>query len=85
MCKLFSEWEKEIRRYCVSNGLDFSKAEKSGKCWRKDVLMLQHIDPDKGKNGMRDETPAPVILVIKKQKNGLVFEQTEYTHKYLAH
>ena len=47
--------------------------------------MLQHIDPEKGKNGMRDETPAPVILVIKKQKDGLVFEQTEHTHKYLAH
>lgn len=84
MCKMFIDWQNEIRNYCLSNGLDFSKAERSGKCWGKDVLMLQHIEPQAGEKGMMDETPAPIILVIKKQNNSLVFEQTEHTRKYLA-
>lgn len=84
MCRLFLDWEKEIQKYCDENGLDFSKAEKAGKCWGKDVLMLQHIDPQKGKTGLHDETPAPVMLVIRKTQNGLSFEQTEHTHKYLS-
>lgn len=84
MCKLFVDWEKEIREYCRKNGLDFSKAEKSGKCWGKDVLMLQYIDPQRGKMGLRDDVPAPVTLVIRKAGNGLIFEQTENTRRYLA-
>lgn len=84
MCKLFADWENEIRHYCAENGLDFSKAERSGKCWGKNLLMLQHIDPQKGRKGLRDETPAPVTLVVKKNGNSLVFEQTENTRKYLA-
>lgn len=85
MCKLFSEWEKEIRAYCKENGLDFAKAEKAGKCWGSDVLMLQYIDPQSGKLGLHDETPAPVTLVIKKMGDKIVFEQTENTRRYLAH
>ena len=84
MCELFIDWSKEIHDYCMANGLDFSKAEKSGKCWGKDVLMLQHIDPQKGKRGLHDETPAPVTLVIRKAGSRLVFEQTEHTKRYLA-
>lgn len=84
MCKLFIDWEAEIRRYCDENGLDFSKAQQAGKCWGKDVLMLQHIAPGSGKDGLHDETPAPIALIIRKDKNGLVFEQTEHTAEYLA-
>lgn len=84
MCKLFLDWAENIRAYCLENGLDYSKAEKSGKCWGKDVLMLQHVDLRKGKDGLRDDRPAPVTLVIRKSKNGLTFEQTENTRKYLA-
>lgn len=84
MCKQFIDWKKEIYDYCTANGLDFSKAEKAGKCWGKDVLMLQHIDSQKGKRGLQDETPAPVLLVIKKTGSSLIFEQTEYTKHYLS-
>lgn len=83
MCKLFIDWRKEIHSYCNANGLDFLKVEKSGKCWAKDVLMLQHIDLQKGKTGLHDETPAHVTLVIRRMGNKLIFEQTEYTKRYL--
>ena len=84
MCKLYTDWRNEIREYCAANGLDFSRVEKAGKCWGKDVLMLQHIDARKGTAGLHDETPAPVLLVVRKQNNSLMFEQTENTRKYLG-
>lgn len=84
MCKLFMDWGKEIQEYCIQNGLDFAKAEKAGKCWGKDVLMLQYVDLNKGQNGLHDETPAPVTLIVRKNGNRLVFEQTENTKEYLV-
>lgn len=84
MCKLYSDWRNEIREYCAANGLDFSGVEKAGKCWGKDVLILQHIDVRKGMAGLHDETPASVLLVVRKRDNSLTFEQTENTEKYLG-
>ena len=81
---LFLEWKQEIRSYCQQNGLDFSKVEKSGKCWNGNLLMLQHVDLQKGRMGLLDETPAPVTLIVRKEANKLIFEQTEFTKKYLA-
>jgi hypothetical protein len=84
MCKLFSEWESDIKKYCADNDLNFAKAKQCGQCWRPDFLMLQHVDKEKGIRGLRDETPAPVVLTIRKNNNSLIFEQTEYTRRYLA-
>lgn len=84
MCKLFDEWKNEIKNYCIANGLDYKKAEKMGKSWGKTDIALQYIDKEKGKCGLLDDTPAPVVLWIKKKSDGtLIFEQTEYTEKYL--
>ncbi len=84
MCKLFSEWEKEIREYCRENGLAFSKVQKAGKCWGKDFLILQYVDKEKGRLGLMDESPAPVVLVVRRDSDGLAFEQTPNTRRYLA-
>jgi hypothetical protein len=85
MCKLFVDWSEEIKDYCRENGLSFDKAKKLPKCWGKDDLILQYHDPEKGKMGLLDETPAPVVLWIKRQPDGrLSFEQTEHTRKYLS-
>ncbi len=84
MCKLFNDWSSEIKSYCESNGLDFEKAQKMCKCWGKNDLLLQYHDPQKGKNGLLDETPAPVVLYVKKENGILLFEQTEHTKKYLS-
>ena len=88
MCKLFNQWENEIRDYCINNNLNFEKAKKMPKCWGKDDLILQYFDPDceavKKGLGLLDETPMPVVLWIKKINGNLVFEQTEYTRTYLS-
>ncbi len=84
MCKLFDDWSNEIRSYCESNGLQFEKAKTLSQCWNKDTLVLQYHDPEKGKNGLLDETPMPLVLVIKQENGGLLFSQTEHTKTYLS-
>lgn len=84
MCPRFEEWKDSIRDYCEKNQLDFLKASTMVKCSNKDMLVLQYHDPSKGNDGLLDETPMPVVLWVFRQQNGLRFEQTEYTKKYLA-
>lgn len=84
MCKLFDDWSGEIRNYCQKNNLSFDKAQKLSQCWGSNFLALQHHDPEKGKMGLLDETPMPLVLLITQTSDGLVFEQTEHTKKYLA-
>ncbi len=85
MCKLFDDWSKQIKEYCENNGFDFEKAKKMSQSWGKDILVLQFHDPEKGTKGLLDETPSPVVLLVKKEKNGqLLFETTENTSKYIG-
>ena len=84
MCKLFSMHEKEIEKYCIQHNLNFSKAKKLPQCQGKNDIWLQYHDPEKGKNSLRDETPAPVVLKISIVNGKAVCEQTEHTKKYLS-
>ena len=84
MCMLFDKYEKEIRSYCDTNHLSFERARKLSQCWGKNDLWLQYHDPEKGKEGLKNETPAPVVLKMTVENGIPRFEQTEYTKKYLA-
>lgn len=84
MCKLFSKYENEIENYCLQNNLSFEKAKKLPQCWGKNDIWLQYHDPEKGKKGLLDETPAPIVLKISIVDGKAVFEQTEHTRKYLS-
>lgn len=84
MCKLFEDFQEEIKKYCDINKLDFEKVKKSPKCWGKNDIYLQHYDPQKAKGGLLNDTPAPVLLKIFITNAGVKIEQTEYTKKYLA-
>lgn len=83
MRALFDTWKDEIRHYCEEHGLSFDKAQHMCRAWNQDILYLQYHDPDKGKEGLRDETRMPVALVMRIENGKPVFEQTEYTHIYL--
>ena len=84
MCKLFEDWSDEIRTSCNKRNLSFDKAQKLSQCWGSNFLALQYHDPEKGKTGLLNDTPMPLVLLISKTPNGLVFEQTEHTLKYLS-
>ncbi len=84
MCKLFSKYEKEIENYCILNNLNFNTVKSLPQCWGKNDIWLQYHDPERGKNGLRDETPAPIVLKISIVDGRVTFEQTENTRKYLS-
>lgn len=85
MGKLFDKWSSEIEKFCNDNNFSFDNAKKLSQCWMKDDLVLQYYDEEKGKMGLLDETPMPVVLWISRDFNGnLSFKQTEYTKKYLS-
>lgn len=78
-------YQNEIKDYCRQQGLNFDTAEKLSQSWNKNTVALSYRDPSKGSNGLLDDTPCPLVLLIRREKNGkLVFEQTEHTKKYLA-
>ena len=83
MRSLFDTYKREIEQYCNDNGLDFSKMKGMGRCWGKDHLFIQYVDPSEGKMGLLDETPAPVVLIMKIVNGKPEFEQTQYTQVYL--
>lgn len=84
MCKLFDDWSSQIKDYCESNDLDFEKAKNLSQSWGRDILALQYHDPEKGHEGLLDDTPSPLVLLIRREKNGsLTFEKTKHTEKYL--
>ena len=85
MCKLFDDWSQHIQQYCEKNGLSFDKARKLSQCWGEDMLVLQYHDPEKGRLGLKDETPMPVVLIVHRTPdNVIVIEPTEYTQQYLS-
>ncbi|MBQ8121681.1 MAG: hypothetical protein IJ172_13015 [Ruminococcus sp.] len=83
MCKLFNKYENEIKAYCKKNSIDFEKIKSLPQCWGKNDIWVQYHDPDKGKNGLNDETPAPIVLKINIINGKVVCEKTEFTDIYL--
>ncbi len=85
MCKLFDEWSPQIKSYCERNNFDFEKVQRLSKCWGKDDIIFQYYDKNNSNSGkgLLDETPLPIVLKVRKADDGLVFEQTENTRKYL--
>lgn len=84
MCMEYKNYINEIKEYCDCNRLDFSKLKGMVKgCGAEDIIFQYH-DPEKGKKGLLDETPMPVVLWVKRVRGKLVFEQTEHTKKYLS-
>ncbi len=85
MCERFEEWKESIAEYCAQNGLSFEKAKHMVKSWNKDSLVLLYYDPEQESgDGLLDETPLPAVLWVNRKDDGLKFEQTEHTSKYLA-
>lgn len=85
MCKLFEEWKDEIKAYMLKNNLNFEATKKLSQGWNSNTLALSFCDSSLGSNGLLNDTPSPLVLLIRREKDGhLVFEQTEHTQKYLG-
>ena len=79
----FEEYAGAIEEYCKKSGLSFQKAEMMCRASGKDDLLLQYHDPKKGELGLINETPAPVVLIMRVANGTPFFEKTKHTDKYL--
>lgn len=81
---IYEIWKFAIKWYCEQNDLDFDKLQKCVRSVGKDIVIFQHHDSEKGKQGLLDETPASAVLIVRWKWEGLSFEQTEFTQQYLS-
>ena len=84
MCLEYRKYTDKIKSYCKNNNLDFTKLSRTIKGCGDNDIIFQHFDEEKGKLGLLDETPMPIVLILRDTSSGLVFEQTEYTAQYLS-
>lgn len=84
MCLEYRKYKESIKKYCENNNLDYTKLSATIKGCGDNDIIFQHYDEEKGKMGLLDETPMPIVLIMRDTKNGLEFEQTEYTKQYLS-
>lgn len=81
---IYEIWKYEIEQYCIDSGLDYAKLRKMMRCFDDKSVIYQYPDPEKGKNGLLDETPAAIVLIMRIVDGKPVFEQTENTLKHLS-
>lgn len=85
MRKLFEERSDDIRRFCEIHGYSFEKVSRLSQSWNKTSVLFGYHDPEKGKAGLLDDTPMPLVLAVFKRHDGtLLFGLTEHTSKYFA-
>ncbi len=84
MVKILVKYKSEIESYCAENNLSVDKVFHAPRAYNSKRVILQHFDPEKGKQGLLDETPAAITLAIFLENGKLRFEQTEHTRKYLG-
>lgn len=75
---------KNFIDYCQKMGVAYDKIMALPKCYTKDMIKFQILNEEKGKMGLMDNTPAKVILTIRKDGNELVFEPSEDIKKYVG-
>ena len=82
--KIIDQFKNEIREYCISNDLNFDKVISAPKCWNDKILVIQHLDPTKGSQGLLNEKPAEVLLTVRKIENDkIIIEKGINAIKYL--
>ncbi len=85
MCMRYRDYTDKIKEYCDTYDLNFAKLNDMIKGSGENDIIFQVYNPEKGKMGLLDETPMPVVLIVSKLPDGsLKFEQTEHTRKYLS-
>lgn len=79
------KYHDEIRNYCQAHNLSFEKTIASVKGCNDDSVFFQAlVKSEKSRTGLRNETPLPVVLIMKKVGTRVVFEQTEHTKHFLS-
>lgn len=77
-------YKHKLEEYCLNNNLDYDKLMMSVKGFSDNEMSFYVASGISDKRGLNNETPARVILTVRKAKNKIDIEQTEYTKQYLS-
>ncbi len=75
---------KLLEDFCESEGLSVDKIMHSPKCYNQNMMVIQHVDWNKTGEGLRNNKPAKVLLVIRRTEEGVMFEPSDDIKEYLA-
>lgn len=79
--------EKNIKKFegfCESNKISAEKALLMPRCYTGDELYIQTYDRETATNGLKGNTPAPILMVVRKMNNSIDFELTEKGKEVLS-
>jgi hypothetical protein len=74
----------ELENFCTQNNITVESVLNSPKSFNKNTMYILHQDAKTGENGLNDETPAEVLLIIQKKDNKLEFLPKTNLKKYLS-
>lgn len=74
----------ELESFCTQNNITVESILNSPKSFNKNIMYILHHNPKAGENGLNDETPAEVLLVIQKKDNKLEFIPKANLKTYLS-
>jgi hypothetical protein len=81
----FENYKNEIKSFCDNSGYSFDKLLGLSRGWSLNYIAFNYHDKNKSNGlGLLDETPLPLVLLVRKKGDKLEFEQTEHTTKYLG-
>ena len=67
----------ELENFCAQNNISVETILNSPKSFNKNIMYILQQDPAAGSKGLNDETPAKVLLIIRKKENKLEFLNPE--------
>lgn len=75
---------KQFEEFCESNKISTEKALSMPWCYTEDELYIQTYDRETATNGLKGNTPAPILIVVHKINNSIGFELTEKGKEVLS-
>lgn len=78
------KYKHELQEYCSNNNLDYDKLMASVKGFSDNEMSFYVASSTSDRQGLNNETPAHIILTIRKTANNIDIKQTEYARQYLS-
>ena len=70
--------------FCIDNNISMEKTLMMPRCYSADEMYIQTYNADEAINGLKNNQPAEILIIIRKSPNGLDFELTEQGREVLA-
>lgn len=78
------KYKYELQQYCSDNNLDYDKLMSAVKGFGDNEMAFYVASSTNNEQGLNNETPARIILTVRKMENKIQIAQTEYAKQYLS-